>query len=373
VNLPADKLRRRAEAVCTSVLDHAPEGSVSAVFVGGSVARDEVWSAAIDGILEIYSDVDLYVVVDDDARAGQVRDACRAVTSALPRGDDGTVFVRGVETGVYTVDDLLGQPVRPGTVDLGRTHIWLHGDPALADAMREALDRPVPPGEALYLLENRAWDLTEPPGAGGATARRVRRVREAKAMLDVASAHLIAAGEFVPSLAERMRIVSERPPASMDPSTREGALAAFERYRDLSSFLSGDGAGELPVGRWMAETWRALFTTVVPGIATDEGTLLDRRCARGFTTRNYVEFVRMRRGLGRPRWTSALLGLTCAQRSPRASLRVHALARELAASVGAAHATMRGHFDYVDRVTRALGFNDGGLDDRARLAHRAVS
>src|SRR5262245_64714680 len=94
-------MRERAAAAVRDLMARVPAGSVRAVFAGGSVGRGEVWSASRDGTLEIFSDIDLYVVVADDADASLVRRAGSDAAAAVPAASDGVVFRRGVDVGVY--------------------------------------------------------------------------------------------------------------------------------------------------------------------------------------------------------------------------------------------------------------------------------
>ena len=150
-----------------------------------------------------------YVVIDAEGivryvsrtvqggRGGWQEAAVRAA-SAIPDARDGVVFLRGVDVGVYRVHDLLAQPARPGTLDLREHHRWLYGDRSILDALAPAANRRIAATEALYLLENRAWDVlgAAATGAGAFDAER-SRVQAAKAILDVGAAHLIAEGRFV--------------------------------------------------------------------------------------------------------------------------------------------------------------------------------
>jgi hypothetical protein len=307
-------MQERAASATRELVARSPSGSVRAVFAGGSVGRGEVWSRLDGTTLTIYSDLDLYVVLAENADHDAVRRAAATVARAMPSEQDGVVFKRGVDVGVYPLDDLRAQPIRPGTVDLFERHFWLHGDPSIMDRLRTALARPMAATEALYLLENRAWDALE----AAADATPFGTATAAKAVLDVLAAHLIGEGRFRPTYAARRDQLSERAPIAIASGDLE-LIAAAERIR------AGDYSRPLQPSAALDAVSRA-WCTVAPAIlgadpASSPAQLVALRCRRGAITENYREFVRLRRRARLSLASAVVRGWRYASLSPRSTLR----------------------------------------------------
>ena len=348
---PVVLLRRRAGAIAESIVRQAPAGSIALIFAGGSVARGAVWGASVADCLEIYSDIDLYVVVAAPEHTASVRAAARAVLRDLASSEPGVRYLRGADVGVYTREDLRAQPVRPGTADLAALHLPLYGDAGrIAGMVPEAGGR-MDPAEALYLLENRAWDADEPDATDPAV-HRLRRVLSLKLDMDIATAHGIALG-------------------LADPRVEAAAARAIHARDNLASFFDNAAAAdaEPPIVR-ACNAWRELAPRVLALPAADGAALVAARCAQGRWIENSRENAQAVRGAGRSRVQAIIGGVRCAQRSARATVRGHAIARALVRVEPAG--SMRSHLTHLEHVTAALGFRDGTLDDRARAARRAL-
>lgn len=357
-------LRRRAGTIAEAIVARAPAGAVAHIFAGGSLARGGVWAATIDGILEIYSDIDLYVVVDAPALRGAVRAAAAAVLHAAGEVP-GVRFLRGVDAGVYTRADLRAQPLRPGTADLATRHIVLHGSAPLPGDLLPGAGGAMPAAEALYLLENRSWD-TRDGAEPGTPAARLECVRALKTDLDVAAAYMIVAGCDPCAVADPAASLGAGELPGVPPDVRAAALRALAAREDPGAFLAGApvGGGALAT---VCRAWLDLAPRVLDAPGAAPGDLLARRCNAGHRMDNAREFVRVAgcAGIGRVR---ALGGaLRCSARSPRTTLRVHAIAQALAGVEWDAHAA------HAARVTAALGFGAGTLDERVRRAQRALA
>lgn len=359
-------MQERAATATRELLSRVPAGSVRAVFAGGSVGRDEVWARADGATLAIYSDLDLYVVLAENADEPTVRRVAALIDASVSREQDGVVFHRGVDAGVYRLDDLLAQPVRPGTVDLADRHLWLHGDRSIIEPLRAAWNRPMAVSEALYLLENRAWDALD--AVADTTPRATATA--AKVVLDVLAAHLIAETRFRPSYAARRQALTERAPSSMPPRDLD-AIAIAERVR------SGDFSQRVEPVRalaMVATSWLSLAPkTLGAPPSTCPADLLSARCRRGAWAANYREFVQLRRSVG----MSLPAAIACAWRyaalSPHTALRTHALVRALTECAGVAPGDVAFHEQCVARLASSLGRREGTLDERARAALRMVS
>lgn len=363
--------RSRAGAVACAIVARLPDGAVKAIFAGGSLGRGEVWFARAGEGLEIYSDVDLYVVVDDAARRDAVLAAARAAEASfdLPAGVE---LLRGVDVGVYPRTDLLAQPVRPGTADLGTAHLFLHGDRAIMTELAAAMARPMSPLESLYLIENRARELAGAAPTGGAAAR-MHAVAQLKARMDAGTAHLIAAGMFAPTVTAREARLRDAPPASLAGRDRERILGAFDAARDLEGYLAraeaGTGSGETM--DLLAASWRAIASQLLRLPPEPPGSLVERRCGAGARLGNARELVRMRRVAGWGMARALAQGARFSALSPRCALRLQPLCAELARHDPGD--SLRRHRDYVDRLTRVLGVAGATLTERAHGAHARVT
>jgi hypothetical protein len=360
----------RAEAVARAIAARLPAGAVHAVFAGGSLGRGEVWAARVGDALEIYSDVDLYVVVDDPARREMVLAAAHDAQSgfaAPPR----VALLRGVDVGVYTRRDLLAQPVRPGTADLPVTRVFLHGDRSILAELATALSRtPMSPLESLYLLENRARELCSVASADKA-GTRVVAVAALKARIDAGTAHLVAAGAFSPVTATREARLRDAPPPTLPAGDREAVLAAIAASRDLDAYLATADVGAQETLRLLASSWRALAARLYDLPAPGAGMLVAARCGAGQRVENARELWRMRRVAG---WSAGRAVAACARLSflsPRSALRLEPLAAEMVE--GEADERMRDFRAHVDALTRALGFASGARTARACDAYARVT
>lgn len=376
---------RRSEDVARELVARAPAGSIRAVFAGGSVGRGEVWARLEGEILAIQSDIDLYVVVADRADQVAVRDAAARAASALPNALDGVVFLRGVDIGVYGLGDLLAQPARPGTVDLREHQRWLYGDRSVLDQLAPESSRTIEKTEALYLIENRAWDVLDAVAmahSGDARAVERSRVPAAKAVLDVGAAHLIAEARFVSTHAGRMDELRRRTPALLEPRAFAAIEAAEAMRLGLAPATTLDARDALVL---LADTWCALAPSILstpPGKdgsagtsreAADTAALLAMRCSRGDFFGNYREFVRLRGRVGGSLLAAAAAGVRFATLSPRAALRTHALSRGLLEAARTTAEALAFHAHYVDALAAHVGFDEGDLDPRAHAALRALS
>lgn len=367
-----DMQRSRATAIARELVSRAPSGSIACIFAGGSLARGEVWAAARDGVLEIYSDVDLYVVVD----APKARAAVRAAASGL--GDavvDGALFLRPADIGVYAREDLRAQPARPGTVDLSAHHVVLHGDPAIPAALPPYGRTRMAGDEALYLLENRALELdateTNPAGA----AARMAVVRSLKARLDVHIAHAIADGSFAPTLAARAAAFDTAAPGSLDEPSRLDVARAYHLAHILPEWLETANPGD-EVERAMvavSRAWRALAPRVLRAPGERLTGLLARRWREGARVHNARELVRMRHAYGVPLGRVIVAAPALSVCSPRAALRLDALIRRFHGEGRIDDAVFDPHRQRLDALTRLYGFSDGSQETRVRDMHRVIS
>jgi hypothetical protein len=351
----------------------SPQGSIVCVFAGGSLARGEVWCAQIDRELEVYSDVDLYVVVEGEGALARVQAAVAAI--ATPRLD-GVRFLRPPDIGVYTRADLAAQPARPGTIDLSVNHLLLHGDPSVPAGLRRPDPARMAPAEALYLLENRVAETAgADAGAQGSAARAVM-VQALKARLDVHAAHTIVAGSFAPTLAARAKLFESGPPEGLDAAARDDVADAYHAARDPAAWFAGREAGaeRERALRALVRAWCALAGGVLAPhrrVSIEEAVAI--RCRAGARIQNARELVRLRRRTGLPAWRAVMAAPGLARVSPRAALRLDALVRRLHDHGQFDARDYAAHARYLDALTQTFGFADGSQEMRARTMHHVIS
>lgn len=362
-----DIQRERAALLARELVSHAPAGSIASIFAGGSLGRGEVWAAAIDGKLEVYSDIDLYVVAARDATLPALRESAGVVAMLAPSPE--ASFLRSPDIGVYTRADLAGQPLRPGTVELDTQHLMLYGDESIPRGLQGRSAARIPAQEGLYLIENRLWEFA---GGHGHAAGRLGRAQALKAQLDVYSAHAIVEGSFQAALARRAERFRDRPPATMDARVRELVSRAFDAVRDFGAWMQGPGTDtERDRARdALCEAWRVLAPRVL-NMTGSPASLVARRSRAGAWVANARDVMRLQRRLGGPFAGIALALPLLARRSPMDALRLHALVETLA-SDGTGEPRIDSHFDYVARLTARFPFQ-GSLEERVRDMHAAVS
>ena len=370
-----DLLRRHAGAVSSAVVAACPAGSVEAVFAGGSLAAGRVaWYEGAE--FEIYSDIDLYVVLDETQG-----DAATAVSSAAaavaPPGN--ARLLRGVDVGVYTREDLESQPARPGTVGLRDRRVVLHGDESLIADMTGAIAETVAADEGLYLMENRVSELDCDDG-GSAAEERLRRYERLKTVLDALTALEIVVGRFDPAGDDRRAAFMALEAEGLVPDDLDRGLvdAALSAARDLQGYLGRDH-GVITAEQALLlslSVWRFGATRLFPDAASDWATLTLRRCHAGAYKDNLREFLAMASGRGRARLRMALPAAGLSRYSAISALRLGALVdavltRDLVDDIG--RRSLDGFRAYLDRLTGVFGFEDGCLAERVAAMHRAVS
>jgi predicted nucleotidyltransferase len=367
-----DMQRARAAAVAREVVSRSPQGAIVSVFAGGSLARGEVWAAEAGGSLEIYSDVDIYVVARDASSVVAVKAAARAVAADAPAETEGTRFLRPPDVGVYTEADLRAQPLRPGTIDLASRHVHLLGDPSVPARLPSLDAARIPANEALYLLENRAMELSAGEPEGG---ERLALIKALKARLDVHAAHAIVSGSFAPTLVLRGQSLEKNPSPTLDGELRDEMRAGYRAAADVGAWLQAKSAETETRSalRSLARAWRVLAPIVLSVDGSRVHMMVARRCRSDARIANVREAIRLRRVAGTPLGIAAARALSLSQLSPRAALRMHALVREFAREEDDGERIFAGHWRYLDRLTRVFGFAGGDVDARARAMHRAIS
>ena len=197
----------RADALAQVILRAIGTDKVISIFAGGSLARNEIAAYSTDDGVEIYSDIDLYVVVVDNCDGAVVRGRIRDAVEEFDRTPavDGVTFAARSDVGVYKMADLQTLVPRPGTVCLRDARL-LHGK---GDVLERAPGdvTAIAPDEALYLIENRMTEMLALEERTDAVGKRYAAYHGVKLCLDVGAALLIAGGKFSCSPSERMELL----------------------------------------------------------------------------------------------------------------------------------------------------------------------
>lgn len=362
-------LCRRAKALGERIVSGTGAGAVTCVFAGGGVATGRVaWYEGDE--LEILSDIDLYVVAD----AGHVDDVRRVAAAAGELGcEPGVRLLRPDDIGVYTLDDLLSQPARPGTVGLADHHYHVFGDESVYDRLREAIGATVESTEGMYLLENRIAEMPGHVATADEPQGRLARYRLVRTVLDTATALLIGAGRYdgSPVTVEALAALPGTPPG-WDPELTRRALAA---QADLASFFAGGGeaiARDDAVDLALA-VWRWIGAREFDEDPADWAAIVVKRCHIGDYPHNFREFLAMSAARGRSRKRMAWSGAHLSRYSPVTALRLFGLVEMLRRRDDidvVSRRTLESVEAYVERLTDAFGCSDGSLAERVARMRR---
>ncbi len=367
-------VNRFAEALTAQILERIGRDAVDVVFAGGSLATGRIAFYRSD-VLEIYSDVDLYVVLRDHAHEDAGADAGlhAATAAALTAVDEvevenGVRMMRGADVGVYSREILFSQIARPGTVDLSERHVLLHGDESIFEPLRFAIGTEIEPDEGLYLIENRISELYDrAPGGDDPGAERLARYTLLKTVADVALAWRLGTGRYENEGA--------RPPTAGDDELVAAAVAGLD---DLSGYMATPADPELAcrVLGYALTVWRALAELIYPGTRGDWATMVSRRCHSGEYADNFREFLAMSSRLGRSRRRVAWSGVNLSRYSPVAAVRLSCLVDSLDGRDDiddVARHSLNGLKGFLDQLTRRYGFVDGAYSDRVAALRKASS
>lgn len=377
----ADLVHEHARELTRRVLAAAP-GAVRTVFAGGSLARGQIAGFDDDGVAEIYSDVDLYVVLAEGTDGETLRGVIRSATSgAAPPA--GTRMMATPDVGVYSFADLLAQPARPGTVALAREHVLLHGDDAIFPLLAESIGTTIDPAEGLYLIENRLIELAgaDPPGSP-ASVGRFRRVRLLKTIMDVGAATLVGLGCYRTRGEERvemLRRLAAEPGSGVSPGDADLVAWAHRERSDLNRSLAAANPPEAELETRVVDCalnrWKNLAASLEDTDTNDWVTLILNRCRIGDYGNNFKEFLALRTRQGHPRRSALWAGMHLARYAPVETLRLAALMRHVSARLdpaGDGHRSLASVEAFIDRLTASGGFQEGPLDTRALAMFRAI-
>ena len=173
--------------------------SPRAVILSGSHASgDAVWIEERGRAVSL-SDLDLYVVLEDEAACRAARARQRAARAGLARRCLAFGLAAPLEAGFHTALGLARLPARPGTIELSRHGRVVQGDPRALDLVPRVAASDVSVEEVLLLLENRGCELLwcRPWLAAPEPLERARgRHAVLKCALDLAGVAALLAGEY---------------------------------------------------------------------------------------------------------------------------------------------------------------------------------
>jgi hypothetical protein len=390
---PRQILLSFGERVARAVAEELHGETIDSVFVAGSVARDEVAAFAGPEGVEIYSDLDLFVVLQDARDAEGARRRARRAAAGVPRVGDGFRIVPEPGVGVFSEEDFLSQKPRPGTVEIAEFHVVLCGNAETPKKAARFIASQIDVTEALYLVENRLCELAgleerleEDPSD---TIRRYLRYARSKSCLDAASAALIAAGRFHTARGERMRRIREEAPGNgvsryLPPS----AAAAVERaHEDIAGLratreptVAYDPSSRGVVEGVLLEVWNRVARDA-SGLGTgDWERLVGWRAKRGRWIANARELWVLGRRMGVPRRRVIAGAARTGLLSPVDALRLSGVVEALLNrtgdtddSVRDAGALQRGYVAILDGLTRTFGHGTGPVFRRARRLLRETA
>ncbi len=238
-----------------------------AVFLSGShAAKTAVWVEHLGRAVTL-SDVDLYVLLDDEAECRAARSRRRLALSGLARRCLGFGLAAPLDAGFLTPGGLARLPARPGTIDLGRHGQLIRGQGRLADLVPRFSPADVDAEEIELLLENRGCELLwcRPRlSSPDRLARLQGRHAVLKCALDLAGVMALLGGEYPEGPESRVAWARENRAASQG-AAHAAETRELDRMWDTGlSWRRGAAAVLEPaegVEEWMAavRSWARAF------------------------------------------------------------------------------------------------------------------
>lgn len=386
-NRPEQILTGLASTITQSILSTLGKSSIESIFLAGGAATGRIAWYEADTRVEIYSDLDLYVVVTPGTDIASARIGARSVIPSLQLETEEYAIFRAPDIGVFDRESLLSQPHRPGTVEIPLAYRMLYGDEEAARQTSRFEASRIGRDEALYLLENRMLESVDlrfrygdDPAAG---VRRWIYYTSLKQCLDVVSAVLIADGVFVCDPDERMALFRERSEATgivLDRQILETIDYAHEHMGQLQRSLQRDSdrfdTVRLRSERALLTAWKNITASLfrkAPSVGWER--LLALRSRDGSIGANLREAVILSRSRGRGTVPGLRLWTAHPHVRVRRALRlagVCELIQRVTGSEENGEAPAR-FLDYLDSLTGVLGVPEGNICRRAATLYQAVS
>jgi len=384
---PHQILSSFASRIVDAVLECLGEGKVDSIFVSGGFARNEIAALTIPSFVEIYSDVDVYVILRRPEDLDSARRRVASLAAALPRETGGYRIFPEPDVGVYSEEDFRAQKTKPGTVEISGEHVVLHGSKEAPEWARGFVASAIAPVEALYLIENRLAELRElvdrvEQGESDGFRRYVHYVT-LKSGLDAVSAVLIVLGLFQTSRAERMKAFrGVRSRSDVRGLIPEDAAACadrcYEGLMNLQKTLETNTGGyadlRCEVESMLLAVWKSIAERLSPAGTGEWSDLIDWRCKGGRWPGNIRELSALAKRMSRSRVDVLRRARELARLSPVDALRlsgaVDALLRRERGDAGEKALLRdpieRGYVRALDELTRAFGYGSGPVFERAR-------
>ena len=296
------------------MLEWAPQPR--AVLLSGShAAGDAVW-AGLQGRPVSLSDVDLYVLLDDDAACRAARLRRRPALKGLARRCLAFGLAAPLEAGFLTAAGLARLPARPGTLELSRHGRAIGGDASALELVPRWRPADVSTEEILLLLENRGCELLwcRPRIASSDPLERLKgRHSVLKCALDLAGVAALLGGEYPDGAAARVAWARQHRPAPRDAQQEAGARELDRLWDSGLSWRGGHVIAREPaeakeewtaaVRAW-ARAWRAVDARIAPEAQAAEPASRVLAVARRARLRRRVREAFAPEGAGGPgRWS----------------------------------------------------------------------
>ncbi len=282
-----------------------------ALILAGSHANGEAVWVEHEGRRVSLSDLDLFVVMADEAACREALARARAGRSGLAARLLALGLAAPLETAFLTAEGLAAMEARPGTLELSRHGRCVDGDPELLAHVPHYAPADIGGEEITLLLENRAFELLaarlglEAPG-------RLERLRarhaQLKAALDLAGVAALERGEYPDSATARVAWARAHDPWPAVGGDLEALWTAALAWREGRVELPAEAAA-LDEWRRAVRAWRAAWwersAALLPGAPEDPFGRAVAFAARARTRRRVRHAVAFptRGGLGPGTWS----------------------------------------------------------------------
>lgn len=248
------------------------------VLSGSHAAGDAVW-AEFQGRPVSLSDVDLYVLLDDDAACRAARSRRRPALRGLARRCLAFGLAAPLEAGFLTAAGFARLPARPGTLELARHGRVIRGDARALELVPRCRPADVSAEEILLLLENRGCELLwcRPRLTSPDRLERLKgRHSVLKCALDLAGVSSLLGGEYPDGAAARVAWARRNRAAPRDAPERAEAEELDRLWESGLSWRGGEVTAREPAEaaeaeeewsatvRGWARAWRAAGARIAP-------------------------------------------------------------------------------------------------------------
>jgi hypothetical protein len=386
---PREILSEFSARVAGAVVERLGGGSVESIFISGGAARNEIASFRTDAEIEIYSDLDVFVILRGESGLEAARRAARDAASKLPRRGRGFRIFPPPDVGVFSESDFAAQKARPGTVEIRESHAVLYGNEETPLKTSKFSASLIEPAEGLYLLENRLSEIAvlreEAKREGSSGFARYLRYSLLKSCADAGSAVLILLGRFHPGRGERLKsfrtaLARGELEGLMPEGSAERIESSFDGLSRLQETLESGPLGDSPGGgaderteeKTLLGVWKRIAGRIAPEAPGEWAALLEWRCKAGRWVANARELAAL---AGRGSLSRAHVLIHSAQLarfSPVDSLRLWGLAVALAETdrsggdPRACDAAAKRFIAHLDDLTKTFRYANGSVFDRAR-------